>query len=141
MIASKALSQRLPRCSPKGKRNVRGVRAHAPPDDTCDRTDGMYEWGTAGAAGHQHTTPGQQSDGDQEAEQLLQGRWHDRKQAVLAVQQFATAQGKQAKVDTAQNGGSNVTLRCSSRLGNKGVLVSARYGFALWLESTIQLNL
>ena len=101
----------------------------------------MYEWGTAGAAGHQHTTPGQQPDGDQEAEQLLQGRWHDRKQAVLAVQQFATAQGKQAKVDTAQNGGSNVTLRCSSRLGNKGVLVSARYGFALWLESTIQLNL
>ena len=38
---------------------------------------------------------------------LMRARWPERKEAVRAVQQFATSQGKQAKV-TKVNGGSSI---------------------------------
>eukprot|EP00951_Prasinocladus_malaysianus_P002659 scaffold18738_cov25-Prasinocladus_malaysianus.AAC.2 len=53
---------------------------------------------------------------------LKKQTWANRKDAISTLQAAATIEGKQVLVDTKQMGGSNVTLRCATRL-SKGQLV------------------
>ena len=64
--------------------------------------------------------------------QLRQARWSSRSEAVQAIQAYATWQNKCALTDRTQKGGSNLIMRCATRLDKKtGGLVCACH-ILLW---------
>ena len=106
------LTQRVPRGSPKGRRAPFDAADMQALDSEIEAQEGLLD--------------GDAENGDQ-TEILKTTRFQTRSCAVQSVQAFATAQGKAARVYAKQNGGSNVTLRCATRLGDtketRGLLV------------------
>ena len=89
-----------------------GLWCHQMPPGSPDKqyvADGQFQGHDLGEHPHSeaHATV---------VESLLAARWVTRSDAVGAIQAYATAEGKHAKIDRSASGGSSVAICCATRL-------------------------